>query len=787
MLELAASFFKVSTKDLVEDGSFSESRFKVDVDSGTASSGSLFQVETVGSGPLALGIPTTRQEAWLVVAHGGTSRYDGEFPTGLEISFAAEGTTFVLPTHGYEGDEVSGTQTLAWHGRAIDRGAAPPGSDVIDISMSVQFPGITAPVSYPLVTGARVWGSTEPLIGRSPVVLRGGDYLSRFQGIEVEYDKPIGAEAYAGQIIDALLFAAGMPASRIAVSATLGEPIAKLIEARCVDAVGESRDIAEAVAHVLVTDGEGNAVTRHIAPIEEEPVAEIDIAHLETGELAAELVAETQGVPRCWEIMGSRPEIPEDAEGFVTIRRKEAEVVEPYTVPAVFGQDSAGAITSAKAAVTENRITSQLFVVETFYQGCLIRRVRETWGQYNPEKQRYETTGPSGSADGEPRAYVNTAIAGGYVFGTGVVKDDSNPMRVWYDFKLCPISFETTDFIRNSTDTFSGVLVQLVESTSEWRSIEAAWKFNTTDATPWSDEVVIPTTAFFGGGRPIGQVGGSNEEHWFAGPNGPLVSLGGDTDTGSLSTFTNIEGAPSDMKTVLKYAGQTVTDITVALVDAGDGRDTYFETRRVATLDGYGRDATEGDNYQYKNGDIRGGQYAIGVRKRVTTENYVPDGEATHAKSTLEVDGKNRFVRATTESGQPSYLPIADVCNDELQALASTVDVSGKCCIESAAGDYVDRIERETTEWIETAAFAHSVACAKLRERAAFTATVTMPMTPVFHHKAPVKFTALHKGIDPDDWDEPSNAWIEDPVLTVVREDSGLRKLCTMNIRIRAN
>lgn len=790
MLFQAQTFFSVDTTGLTEDGSFAETRFDIDVD--PATSDSRFSVETISSGPLGLAIPTEQQEAWLGFDHAGVSRFRPElFDFQLSLTPDA-GTEFTLSTQGFEGDEIGGSETLAWHGRAVDRGAAPPGSDAIDLWFEVIFdPTVTE--RYELMTEGRVWRSAEPLIGHGPTVLSGKGYLSRFEGILVDvFRKAAGTPLFHGEIIQSHLAAIGIPVGRILVASALGEPLNSLYERACFEGLAEARQIASTAGYVLLEDGAGNVEAKHIAPVHLAPVVEIDVSQFETGEIQAEISADTEDVPRCWRVEGSRPEIPEQLDEFITIRRMDSEVIEPFTVPDSFGQDVNGDLDSARAGTTNDRVTSQVWIQETFFQGCIVNRRIEQWAQKNPETWRYRTAESPGTTDGLPFTYARTPIDGGFVFGDNAVKDDASPMRQWYDFQLVPVSITDETFLRDSADGFSGTLIKITTGVSEWKSLELSWKTKTLASNTFDEELVTEGIRLFASGRvvtglgsPSTEAAGFAREIWFAGPLAPNFGGGnraalGPTTTGSAA-FTYGQTVFGEILSIARFAALTVTDIVFTSIDVGDGRPYGFETRRRFTQQGYAV-GEDGDQFQYRDGRVRGTVNEEGTVIKIETQSYAPDGESTHTRTTIETDGEGRFVKSLAEGGQASYLPQTDICNDELQALASTVQVAGKFCLTSIKNDYTDRVEIESIAFgVETDAAATELAKVRLRERSGLPFAFSFPMTPIFKSKIPIRLTALHKGIDPADFPGESNGWVND----VEYISAGNRKLVVVAGKIR--
>jgi len=240
MIDQASSRFNVSTADLVADGSFAESRFRVDID--PASPDSLFSVETLSLGISGLGVPAGHQEAWLEVTHKSIVHREGEFAGGIQIELSPEGPSATLNTEAFSGDEIGGNEVVGWPGLEVVRGAAPPGADAIDIKMRVGLDPSDPDdiVIYPLITEGRVWESDRDLMGHDPMVLTMSGYLSRFQGIKVSYIKEAGVGRFGGQIIIDLLKLTGIPDSRIQISPTLGEELFSPLEISCSDGVSEA-------------------------------------------------------------------------------------------------------------------------------------------------------------------------------------------------------------------------------------------------------------------------------------------------------------------------------------------------------------------------------------------------------------------------------------------------------------------------------------------------------------------------------------------------------------------
>lgn len=789
----ASSRLDVSTADLTQDGSFAESYLRVDVD--PASPDSLLSVEAIGSGAFGFAPQGGSQEAWLEVVKGGATHREGAFPGGIEAAFAPEGTSFTLRSEAFSGDEIAGAHAIAWHGYEIDRKAAPPGVDVVNLQMRVVHDSTTTTV-YPLVTGGRAWNSKRDLIGHNPMEIGLQGYLSRFERVKITYIKEAGVSLTHGEIIIALLNLLGVPNSRIAISPDAGTELLSQLEIICTEGLPEIRRIALTARSFLAEDGDGLVVLRPMAPIDEQPVATISLDLVATSEVEATIESDNSSAPTCVRVEGALPIIPDFSDGFTTTRRLESETIEPYTVPASWTQSAAGAIVAANAAFTEDRITSQIWVTETYFRGCLVSTVREVWGQVNPEVWRYQTATPA-SADGEPRTYRAT-LTTGFVFGDGAVKDDSLPMRRWLDFRLAPVTVERTDFIREGPieistglpDPYSGFLVQVVKSTSQWSWLENAQKTKTSPSNTWDDEFVRAAIRFFGGGKFVTGLGSASEaagfaeEVWFEGPSAPDFALGNVAGMGTsfFGGNSSLPGEPSDMIKLAKYAAQTTETITIVEIPNPRELDAGHESARVIVDTGYRFDNL-GDQWLPQGSSSKGSATEEGFVLRAVNKNFVPSGDFNHSILQADFDGDGKFVQLITSLGE-GFLPNADICIPETLN-QNSIPISGKCCIVS--DDYDTAIvQTEAFDFgIEDEGWAYLLACDILREATAFTIICEMPMSPVFYPGAPIVFSAIHKGIDPADFAHVSNAWVQDVQINAIRPDRGpVRKVVVLTIRM---
>ena len=800
MILLAQSHFSLSQVDLAP-GPFADSRFTVDVEGAVGDS--KFSIETTDAGALGLVAPSGPQTAELIFVHAGVDHSE----TGLAaadpvaISMADDGITFQMSTHAFEGDEVAGAEQVAWHGYEILRSVAPPGADAIDVVLAVQIDPSddTSVHRYPVITGGRVWDSNRALIGHDPMPLVGGSYLSRFEGRKTDiYRKLAGVGLHHGQIIIDLLMLPGtegvaldpgIPASRIAISPTLGHELKSLYERSCFDPIAAAQEIAQAIGYFLIDDAEGNIVARVLAPVDLPPVAEINIEVLETGEVTATISARSKGLPTAIRIEGQRPEDPDAAEGFVGPRRRTSRVIRPYTTPATWSQNGSGDVSQVRAAFTEDRIISETWIQEIKHKGCLVQVRRETWEQFNPEVWRYQTASTP-SLDGEPRTYRVTGGTG-YLFGDSVVKDGSAAMRLHIDYQLHPVLIQQTDYIRDSEDGFSGALIRLVESVAKWDTIEDANKASTVPSKNFEEENVRANLFFFGGGRRVAGLGAGNaEEVWFEGPSAPTFDLGGTAGMGTVFRGGNasLPGEPTTMLKVAKWNTQTATDISILIQNqpGTSPRLLKFETRREIDEEGYGI-LNEGPTFQFSNADQSTDPTLVGRDESLTTKDFVNDGEATHAVTEIVRSGKGQFRSNTFSSGQPSALPVADICDAETAALDNTVPVFGICRIIHP--DLTPRTQTITIDFgMESETAASELACRILRDETPLEVALSLPISPIFYAGAPLIFRAIHRGIDPADYingtTKLSNAWVGPLEIQSVRDGAGVKRLLIMNLKL---
>ncbi len=771
MIILASSSpFTLDQRDL-PPGPSADSAFSIDIEP-VAGSDSKFSVDQIGSGALGLSAPSGDQFAWLVFRHEEVDHLDSSFATSdpVTVTFAPDATTWAASTQGFAGDEVGGNEVLAWHGREVDFGRAAPGLDEIDISIDIQIDpdDDTSLTRYPLVPGAIAWDNTRTLIGHDPTRIGGGDYLSRFEHVKIDgFRKLAGVETTHGKIIKALLALTGIPPERIAISDSLGHTLTALYEpGTCFEGGAEAQRIAMTIAHRLMADFDGRIVARPMAPVELPPVAEINIEVLETGEVTASISAQSKGLPTAYRVEGQRPVDPDSIAGYIGERKLVSRTIEPYTTPPTFSQDIFGAVSQLRPAFTEDRVTNEIWVTETKFNGCLTQRITETWKQFNPEVYRYVTASPA-NPTGEPVLYRVT-FGNGFIFGDAVTKDGTTPMRRNFNFELHPVLVHQVDFLYDGTDGLSGALLKATESTSTWGTIEETRKASTDPDKTWEQENVRATLLLFAGGRVVAELGGGNaEEVWFEGPVSPTFDLGGVAGMGAvfLGGNASLPGEPSSMRKVAKWGRQETTDVELVTVDkiGTSPRDLKYETGRDTDAEDYGIDQ-EGPAFEFRNGDVSNAPTHEGLLEQVVEEDYVNDGVATHQLTRITTTGKGVLISNETKPGQPSQLPRAEICNEETNALEETVAVIGRC--EITGEDLIKRVETKSiTFGMEDEGAASTAACRWLRADTALDVTLSLPISGVFHAWAPVIFRAKHKGIDPNDYIDGitklSNAWVE--------------------------
>ncbi len=780
-IELTALRLRVDSV-VEEDGSFTELRFHADVDE--ALTDLRFNVQPLSSAPIGdkpppggdVGTPRKKAHVRLGVRHGGIFHPDTEM-ADFNVGLSDLGSTFEFHTHG-----LVAKMKPAWHGFEIDQGGAPPAGDRLDVEFEVDFDPSnpdTEVVFYPILTDARSQRSARPMLGHGPTVIRGVGYLSCFSNVKLCFlTKRAGEEDEAthGELIIDILLEIGIPRSRIGVSPRLGSTLQGLYEPRLVFGVAEAKRIALTAGHVLLDAPDGQVITRPIAPVDEPPVMEIGPEHWVTDETAAELV--TEPAELCVRIIGSRPVVPDVGDGFTLNRRRVTQTIEPRALEvAAFLQQTNGDLSPIPSAPPFEvlMVVSEVWLEELFFRGCIVRRTRETYTLFNPETARYFTAGPPGNLSGEPRTYAQNAL----VFGAGAVKDDASPSRQYIKAQLVITAIDQEEFVYDGEDGLQGALIQTTTSVGEWRSLEAARKENLIPGDDWEAENVRPNVGFFGGGRLIAPpTAGQFTQEFFFSERPP--SIGG------------VRRFPT-------WSSQVVIDETLVRFDTPTGRDLAHVSQRDEEEEAYER--TVGVSFQYADGGESKDGSEVQRTVRTTTTPYTPEVQNTHSavSSTVWSRSPPPSPQIITERGLAGYLPVADQCTDELNALKENVEVIGRHCL----GDpekYKGSFEESFAFGVETSSQADDLALQIHRQRSAHSITCTVPMGPQWRHKMPIKFhdfrprelnppTGLGDPpgvIDPDKYPHLSNAWVEFPTLVEVLDDDGvpMRRMVRMIIRL---
>lgn len=504
------------------------------------------KIETVGAGPLGLAAPEERVEAHLALISDGVevAGVEGAFVGDVEVTSSPEGSTWRLNVPGYTGSERLGEAVIGFPGRIMTFGGAP--SRVVDIVNRINFDGTLQ--TYPLVTAGRLDDLTQPLTGHRAEPVSGGDYLSNFNDVKVEFKKAAGVEKNHGEIIIDVLLLAGIPAERIQIDPSAGRPLRSLFELTCADgseAVPAARRIAASFGHFLAVTLDGNVVLRHMAPVDEPPLATIGTDLFELDEVEHELRPPPRRVKQCYLVTGSRPAPSKEGEGLETVGPLlVSETIELFSKPiAQFLQVDSTPVTGGTLNPLDptgflppvETITAQTFVTEIFREGCLVQKITTSWAFKNPEVPRYETAGPTRTADGTPFSYR----VGVFIFTAGAVKDDQALTFAWNSPRFVPIEIKQEDFFRdeirhvplssddpvgtNQAEGWRGRELKTIVFQGKWRLDETPWKQRDLITDPWDAALVRANLPLRGSGAPI-----EGREALFSGPDLPdSAVLGG--------------------------------------------------------------------------------------------------------------------------------------------------------------------------------------------------------------------------------------------------------------------
>ncbi len=601
MTVLATAFSTVTIGELESDfGAEARSRVSVDsagapLDLRTARS----RMTTVSAAPLGLGTLAERQNADLgLTSDFAFVGFVGQIATdGMEITLAPEGPAFRFAVPGYAGSErPGGTRARLFPGDITTSRGAP--NVLVDLHNDVQFGGITDRVRMPIITGGQLAGPgiVQPLVDTFPEVISGTGYLSRFRHVQIDYRKPAGEERFHGQIITDLVRLTGVPASRILISPTAGRPLLGLLELKCEEGIPRAEAIAESMGRHLIEDGSGNIVLRHMAPVDEPPVALIDLANIELDDQFQTLEPPSPRPKNTYKVFGSKPTPPVEGDGLVTIGPiLIAEDEEFFAKPvATYRQNLNGTLTALSSTgllPSVKTITRQVFRTETYREGgCLILQRDETFAFMNPEVPRYKSADPA-TADGTPFEPINLVLL--FETGLDLGGGGSEPAFAFNSPIFAPVAITETRYRRDEFREIQqegavpvnpdvgrpagwrGRETEVTTSTGGWRLDEVPFKVRATVSTPWTTVPVEAGLFLRGNGDPV-----IGPEVLFLGPKDP-----GDPTTGGAYPTTPAPGVPFGIPAMTLYTREYWSDVetvsnTVFEPDA-ESQDVFFD---LATL-----------------------------------------------------------------------------------------------------------------------------------------------------------------------------------------------------------
>lgn len=588
MIILASTRSKITVGPIGTDGDEAFSRIDVADPPDAASARS--RLETVSSGPLGLAAPSGRVDSWLKAFSDGTEVPDFEGTlTGLtEVGIAPAGSTWQLGTAGFTGSERDVTVAELWHRTIMGAGGAP--NIAVSIQIGVDF-GLGELSYYPLLTDGNIDGVRQPLLGHSPVELSGTDYLTGFEEAKVEYSKPGGVGRHAGQMIRDILLLAGIPTEKIGIDpeAGWGVELTTLYEIHCEPGVPAAKRIAESFGHFLATSPAGTIVLRHMAPVDEPPVAVITLPLLETGELSAELNVAPTRPKQCYLVTGARPQPPGEG-GLVSETVMESETRALFSKPqAQFKQNGVGAL--APTGLPEflapvNTVVSQTFVTTDTREGCPVRKLTVRWMWKVPEINRYITAPDPGTEDGTPRSYRQDV----FIFAVGAVIDDSSLGSLWHEPRFVPVEITEELFFYDeikhrplSSDDPVGVPraegwrgreLRVITSRGAWALHETTLKERDTLGEAWDTVPVRGGIPLRGNGEPIqddGEIVAQATEALFVGPLAP------DANDGTYPPFTGVPVLGTDIPNRGSWLSTTEETRVAFSIESPDAHFTLAE------------------------------------------------------------------------------------------------------------------------------------------------------------------------------------------------------------------
>jgi len=790
MSEQIAIFLSITPA--AEDPSLSVSVFMtIDVFTDTTDNEVLLQIEPQPGVQAAMGleppadaggsIPTAKPgQAWPIIRFNSIDHYIGENPYdgGLpNIQMALAGIAWAFGVPSRVGD--NGKPWTQWESDL--QGLAPPGTGELDILFEYDFAGTL--FKLPVIIGGRSWASGRPLLG-NPLALTGKGRLSRHVRPQVSFLAKVNHQKTHGELAREILALTALGPSQIVIDASIGEPLIKRLEVDCASAPDAAAEVLESYGYRLLETHSGEITARHSAPVDFEPVATIRVDRVVTGEV--EVNTDWEPIPQCLRIEGERPIIPDLSDAWTTLERVESETVDFFTVPrAGWFQDGGGAINvvTGPDPVEVFQLIERIIVRETFFLGCLQITERFVWRFHNPEAWRYKTA--VGTSDGLPFSGYR---AFGFFFTSSIpVKDDTAPVFQWLSPRFVVVDYTREEHFRDSEFADlpppdpgqdlsmpigkTGRLAKIHKGQGGWQAIEAAWRQDLVSPPDWTVTNVISNTLTRGGGLPV-----LGDDILWVGPAEPdglvsdhsilLLPPGGMARWG-------VEGVRLQWIT----SQETLISLLEVETPLSDDRPGGFETGRVEDNRGFERPF--GDDYQYKDGTESSALSLFGRIAVTNRRSFVSEGGGTHSEVTSGADGEGKPLATITKAGIAGHLPNADVCNEESEFERNIIMISGIACLPDGLVDppWTDTIRYDFG--VEAAAQADRLAAIELRRLTAADVSLTIPVNVLLSVLDPIRLESVALGIDPDLYDHPSNAWIEELEHVDERDESGFLRRTT--------
>ena len=726
-------------------------------------------------------IPTAKPgQAWPVIRFNGTDHYIGENPYdgGLPtVEMALEGIAWFFGVPSRVGD--NGRPWTGWETEL--QGLAPPGTGEIDFLVEYDFDGDLFKV--PLITGARSWASSRPLLG-NPLQLTGKGSLSRHVRPQVSDLVKVGHGLTHGELARRVMLLTAIDPDLIAIDASVGEPLVKRLEVDCESAPDMAGKILESYGYRLLETRSGEITARHAAPVHLEPVVTIRVDRVDVA--GVEVATDWETTPQCLAIEGDRPIIPDLSDAWTVRERVESETVDFFTVPvAGWFQDGGGDINvvTAPAPQEVEQVIERIIVRESFYLGCPQVTERFVWQFHNPEAWRYRTA--VGSLDGLPFSGYR---AFGYFFTESIPsKDDTAPVFQWLSPRFVVVEYAREEHFRDSEFAplgppdpgqdltmpigKTGRLAKIQKGQGGWGMLEAAWRQDLTSPPDWTAAFVISNTLTRGGGLPI-----LGDDQLWIGPGEPDGVI-----VGPEVVFSPPGGMARWGVEFVRLEWLSFQTTLISLLDietpTSDDRSGGFETLRVETDLGFER--PDGDDYQYRDGTESSTESLFGRAILTVRRPFIAEGGGTHTEIMSSVNGEGKPFPTVTKTGLTSHLPIAQVCNEESEFEKNVIEIRGIACLPDGlvVPPWTDSIRFDFG--VETAAQADRLAQIELRRLVAADVPLTVPLNALLAVLDPVRLESVELGIDPDAYPFPSNAWIEELEHVDERDDSGTLQRAT--------